>query len=82
MVASENGSKKREEKHDSAPEKLMARSVRDLGRKPNLFNPGNNSYHRSKRRVPREPRGRGPNPNLDGIGGFPKEVTPKGGLTG
>lgn len=74
--------KKREEKHDSALEKLKARSVRDWGRQPNLFSPGNNYYHRSKHGVPRELRGRGPNPNLDGIGGFPREVTPKGGPRG
>ena len=36
---------------------------------------GNTCYHRSKDRVPREPRGRGPNPRLNGI--TPK-VGPKG----
>lgn len=70
---------KKEEKHGSALEKLKARSVRDLDKKPNLFSPGKNCYHRSKHRVSREPRGRRPTPNLDGIGGFPKEVTLKGG---
>ena len=41
---------------------------------------GNTCYHRKKHRVPREPGGKGPNPNLNGVrGGFPKEVTPKAG---
>lgn len=36
---------------------------------------GSNCYLRSEHRLPREPRGRGPHPNLDGIKkGVPKEA--------